>query len=323
MKIVNFGSLNLDHVYRVKHFVRPGETLTAESLQRLHGGKGANQSVALARAGVKNLCHAGCIGKDGVQLKEKLEKEGVDCRFLFVSEQIPTGHAVIQVTDSGENNIILFGGANRAITVDMVDQVMDFLEEGDYLVLQNEINLMDRIMMLAHRKGARIFLNPAPMNGDILSCPLELADTFIVNQTEACGLVGENTNTPGDSPPPEYLLEKIRNQFPSVSVLLTLGEAGALYSGGGRFSTASSGEILRIRAVKTRAVDTTAAGDTFTGYFIAGLFQGMPLRDSLSRAARASAAAVSRKGAQSSIPRLAELKEADTTSFSPENTHHA
>ena len=321
MKIVNFGSLNLDHVYRVKHFVRPGETLTAESLQRFRGGKGANQSIALARAGVKKLCHAGCIGKDGIQMKETLEKEGVDCRFLFVSEHIPTGHAVIQVTDSGENNIILFGGANRAITVEMVDQVVDFLEEGDYLVLQNEINLMDRIMTLAHRKGARIFLNPAPMNGEILSCPLELADTFIINETEACGLAGENT--PGDSfspPPPEYLLEKIRNHFPSVSILLTLGEAGALYSGK---DSASSGKILRIPAVKTRAVDTTAAGDTFTGYFIAGLFQGMPLRDSLSRAARASAAAVSRKGAQSSIPRLAELKEADTTSFSPENTHHA
>ena len=149
MKIINFGSINIDHVYGVEHFVRPGETLESESYSVFSGGKGANQSIALARAGAEVL-HAGKVGADGGWLKTKLRDNGVDVS-LVETVDLPTGHAVIQVNSEGENAIIIHGGANRTFSSADIDKVLESAEAGDYLLLQNEINAVEKVLEKALR----------------------------------------------------------------------------------------------------------------------------------------------------------------------------
>ena len=160
MRILNFGSLNLDYVYCVDHFVKPGETLAALSRTVKAGGKGLNQSVALARAGVQ-VCHAGCLGAGGEMLKTLLEENGVDTTFLLPVQEMQ-GHTVIQVSAEGENSILLYGGSNRCVPEEYVRKVIGQFEQGDWLVLQNEISQLPRIVELAGEKRMHIVLNPSP-----------------------------------------------------------------------------------------------------------------------------------------------------------------
>jgi ribokinase len=287
--IINFGSLNIDHVYRVEHFVRPGETIASRSYEQFAGGKGFNQSIALARAGAQ-VRHAGKVGAEGGWLLDMLRKAGAQTEDVLQVE-IPTGHALIQVEASGENAIILYGGANQSITTEDVERVLVRATAGDYLLLQNEINNMDLILRRGAEEELRIVFNPAPMTGAVLDYPLDGVTIFIVNETEAEALTGAST--------PDAIVDAMRQRFPRAATVLTMGAAGAIYADGA--------EQIHVPAVNVKAVDTTAAGDTFTGYFLAALAEGKPVQTALQLAARAAAICVTRPGAADSIPTRAEV----------------
>lgn len=289
MTILNFGSVNIDHVYRVEHLVRPGETIASSDYRQFSGGKGFNQSIALARAGAK-VSHAGRIGADGVWLREQLASDGADVRFLEVIDG-PSGHAIIQVDAAGENSIILFGGANRTFTPQDAAAILAHFGAGDWLLLQNEISAMPEILRLAGERGLRVVFNPAPMGPEVLDYPLDGVSMFVVNETEGEAFTGESE--------PDAILAGMRARFPGATVVLTLGAEGAIYDVGDR--------RIAVPAQKVTAVDTTAAGDTFIGYLLAGLAAGDDPQAALEIATRAAAICVTRPGAAPSIPHREEI----------------
>ena len=292
LEVLNFGSLNIDHVYHVDHFVRPGETLSCTEYRKFPGGKGLNQSVALARAGLR-VAHAGKCGADGEFLVETLRAAGVDTQFLLRSDN-PTGHACIQVDSSGQNAILLFPGANQEITDREADAVLSGIPSGTLLLLQNEINGIASLMRKARARGLRIAINPAPCGPEVADYPLELADYLFVNEIEAAQLAGAE-----HSPDAETLLKSLSWRYPAAEVILTLGADGAL--------CASSGNIIRIPASPADVVDTTCAGDTFIGYYLAGRLRGSSVETSMLLASKAAAITVGRAGAAISIPAAAEI----------------
>lgn len=289
MKILNFGSINIDLVYRVPHIVKPGETLSSLSLSRFAGGKGNNQSIALARAGAP-VFHAGKIGKDGDWIVRILKDAGADVRFVR-KDAGPTGHAIIQVADGGQNSIVLFPGANRTFTQKEIRETLARFGQGDILLLQNEINALPDIMKTAHKAGLKIWFNPAPFSPAILDYPLLLVDLFIVNEIEAADLSGAKAG--------KAALAALARQFPKAQILMTLGSKGAMLKSGSQQWTVS--------APKVKAVDTTAAGDTFIGYFAASLIKGLAPEQCLTYACKAAALSVTRKGAADSIPGKKEV----------------
>ena len=292
MKILNFGSLNIDYTYDVDHFVRGGETLSSKALHLFPGGKGLNQSIAVSRSGA-DVWHAGAVGKsDGEFLIKQLNEAGVNTDYVKRLE-VPSGHAIIQRQPDGGNCILLFGGSNQEITRRMADEVLEHFGKGDYLLLQNEIREVGYIKKQAAEKGMRIVLNPSPMDEKIGKLPLENVDYFLLNEVEAESLCGEGANQP------EAMLEKMANGFPKAKIVLTLGSQGSLYWDGEK--------MIKQPCYKVKAVDTTAAGDTFTGFFIGGLSQGMEGVKALDWAAIAAAVAVSRAGAATSIPSKEEV----------------
>ena len=290
MNVLNFGSLNFDHVYEVEHFVRPGETITSKNYCRLCGGKGLNQSIALAHAGAK-VFHAGKVGSDGQLLVARLNAAGVDTTHIGVTESVPTGHAVIQVDENGQNSIIIHGGANRDIRTEDVKRVLGNFSSGDCLLLQNEISSIAEIIHQAKKQGLTIFLNPAPMNKSVLDYPLEKADGFIINDIEGRELPGEAEA--------EAIIETMLKRFPQSATILTLGENGAIY--------ADHQTKISVAAEKVMAIDTTAAGDTFIGYFLAQKSRGRTVENCLRIASRAAAICVTRRGAADSIPLKEEV----------------
>ena len=289
MKILTIGSLNVDHVYAVDHFVKPGETLASASYSIFAGGKGFNQSIALARAGATAL-HAGKIGADATWLKDRLAEEGVEVDQVIESET-PTGHAMIQVVPSGENSIVLYGGANQMVSSDDLSRALLRMSEGDWLLLQNEISSVAEAIRLGKERGLKVVLNPGPMNPEVLTFPLDLVDLFVLNETEAEGLTGETH-------PPE--IRRVMNErFPHAATVLTRGSRGAIY-----FDLET--ELFQPSA-PVDAVDTTAAGDTFIGYFLAELLQMHPPEKALERGCRAAEICVTRSGASDSIPKQNEV----------------
>ena len=298
MKILNFGSLNLDYVYRVDHFAGPGETLSALSREVKPGGKGLNQSIALARAGAR-VFHAGCLGKGGEMLRELLEKDGVDTSLLRPVEEMQ-GHTVIQVDPEGENSILLYGGSNRCVTEEQADETLAAFGPGDWLLLQNEISMNGRIVDRAYERGMRIVLNPSPYDGRLAEVDFAKLSWVLVNEVEAEQMTGTQD--------PEQAWEIMHRRWPDLSAVITLGSRGSTAFARGENGT----ETARQEAVKVQAVDTTAAGDTFTGYFIAGLAAGKPLRECMAQASLAAAVSVTRPGAADSIPRAEELEKGET-----------
>lgn len=293
MRVLNFGSLNLDYVYSVDHFVRPGETLAALSRSVKAGGKGLNQSVALARAGA-SVCHAGCLGAGGDTLKTVLEKNGVNTDLLLSVEEMQ-GHTVIQVAPDGENSILLYGGSNRCVPEAYVRQVIPRFNRGDWLVLQNEISQLPLIVKLASERGMHIVLNPSPCDRTLQEIDFFLLDWLLVNEIEAEQLTGETD--------PHQVWRKLHAQYPALSLLITLGNRGSV-----AFRIAGNTvETHREDAVRVKAVDTTAAGDTYTGYFVSGMTEGKPLGECMHLACTAAAVAVTRMGAAESIPWKKEL----------------
>ena len=182
MKILNFGSCNIDFVYNLDHIVAIGETETSNSMQVFPGGKGLNQSVALAKAGME-VYHAGCIGTDGEMLTDVLESNGVDISNIKKVDE-KTGHAIIQVSSKGDNSIFLYSGSNAKITEEFVDEVLDKFQKGDMLLLQNEINMIDYIVEKAYEKGMCIILNPSPYNDKIKKIDFNMLSYIILNEVE-------------------------------------------------------------------------------------------------------------------------------------------
>lgn len=284
MQVLCFGSLNVDHVYAVSHFVRAGETLSSTTLHSGCGGKGLNQTIALARAGVP-VRHAGLVGTDDALLRPLLQENGVDTTFVRTAE-VPSGHAIIQVDEAGQNCILLYSGANHALTTAFIREVLDTLEAGDILLLQNEVNRVDELIREGAARGLRIAFNPAPITPELAQTPIELVEWLFVNETEGAALSGETENA--------RIVAALRQKYPHTMVVLTLGGAGVWADNGQ--------DSVQLPALPVPVVDTTAAGDTFVGYFLAAVSEGADLTAALQTATAASALTVSRAGAAGSIP---------------------
>lgn len=289
MKILNFGSCNIDYVYSLDHIVGVGETETTYMLETFPGGKGLNQSIAVAKAGGE-IFHAGCVGCDSDILTEILLKNSVNISYLSRTDK-KNGHAIIQVSDKGENSIFLYPGSNEMIKKDYIDLVLKDFGQGDIILLQNEISNVDYIVERAYQKQMCIILNPSPFNEKLNKIDFNKLTYIILNEVEAKAIAGYDI--------PEGNLTCIKNKYKNLKVVLTLGSNGCIYSD-------SLCEFYQ-PAFKVNAVDTTAAGDTFTGYFIAGLSRGSDYQTILKMASAASAIAVSRKGAAPSIPDKSEV----------------
>lgn len=290
MKILNFGSLNLDYVYQVEHFVQPGETLAAREQIIAPGGKGLNQSIALARAGAE-VFHAGCIGTGGDMLRSLLEENGVHTEYLCRVEELQ-GNAVIQVDSTGENCIILYGGSNRMITKEQIDETLEHFSAEDWLVLQNEVSNLEYMIEKAAEKRMTVVLNPSPFEAFLEKLDYDQISWLLINEVEAQQLSGE---TEADA-----VWKTLHEKYPQLCLILTMGANGSYCF------TPQETIYQEIFPVKT--VDTTAAGDTFTGYFLQGMTKGLPLKECMEQAAKASAICVSREGAAIAIPMRTEVE---------------
>ena len=289
MKIYNLGSMNIDYVYRIPHFLQPGETLSSESLDIFPGGKGLNQSVALGKAGAE-VVHGAFQGSGGEFLVETLKSAGVDVSGIRVTDA-PAGHASIQVDRNGENCILLYAGTNRMVDEAYIEAFLSVAQPGDILLLQNECSCLREAMEAGHRCGMEIAFNPSPFREELRQLPIELVDWWFCNELEGAALFGSEN--------PEEMADRFVKSYPGKNLILTLGKEGSLYAR----------DDLRLvqNAYPAKAVDTTGAGDTFTGYFLAAIAAGAPVAEALDRASRAAAITVSRMGAAASIPYRNEL----------------
>ena len=291
-KILNFGSLNVDYVYVLDHIVREGETQSSFDYQIFEGGKGLNQSVALARCGGQ-VYHAGRIGKEGLFLREALEGSGVNCQYLLMDAGA-NGHAIIQRSLAGENSIILYPGANHKITQEDMDTVLADFGQEDILVCQNEISQMPYLIDAAYEKGMKIAWNPSPITDVVDQIDFHKVTWLVINEIEGQAITGETE--------PEKILSALRGQYPDLCVVLTLGGEGSVYQ--------DAGQTVTQERYTVPVKDTTAAGDTFLGYFISEIAAGGQVKEALRLASMAAALAVSKEGAMPSIPKRADVEEA-------------
>jgi len=289
MAVINFGSINVDHVYQVDHFVQPGETLASSDYQRLLGGKGANQSIALARAG-SDVWHVGKVNESDAIFKQTMIRENINCKHVSCTETA-SGHAIIQVTPSGENAIVLFGGANHELTEKDIMHALDAAKSSDWVLTQNETSGIDQVLLQAKEKGLKVAFNPAPMTESVKHLPHQCIDLLIVNEVEAEEISGHEN------------LDKIeayfRQEWPHAEVLITLGKAGV--------RMLKKDKTIDVPAFEVTAVDTTAAGDTFIGFFLSAYSDHSDSKTALLRACAASALAVTKAGAAQSIPTKEEV----------------
>ncbi len=291
MKMVVFGSLNIDKTYSLEDFVRPGQTISAKKMEQFCGGKGFNQAIALHRAG-NEVSFAGAVGQDGGMLLDTLDRNGIDRSNVKITDGA-TGHAIIQLDARGGNCIIILAGANGEITEDDAEKTMANFGAGDLIVLQNEISCVPYILHRAREKGMIVAFNPSPYDRKIASCDLNDVDYLLVNEVEGAGMSGETA--------PDEILDTLHARYPRLNIVLTLGGDGSVYQ-------SCSGERLSMGIHRTNTVDTTAAGDTFTGFFLSELMHHGDAEKALRIAAVAAGIAVSRKGAEPSIPMMAEVE---------------
>jgi len=296
--IYNAGSLNIDDVFQVASIARRGETISSRILNRFAGGKGLNQSIALARAGVR-IRHIGRIGEDGVFLRDVLAADGVDISGVEIGK-LPTGHAIIQVADDGENAIILYSGANRNWSKKDVQRIKHGTRPGDILLLQNEINMMPELIEAAHKAKLRIVLNPAPMEPEVKNYPLEYLSWLVVNEIEGRELAEIDIDEQGVGETEERVISELHRRYPKTVIVMTLGKRGAI-------RVDDDGLIRSFFPDVGPIVDTTGAGDSFIGYLLAGEIFGLSGVEGLRRACAAGALSVTRKGAAISMPRRTEV----------------
>ena len=290
-QILNFGSLNIDKIYGLDHIVKEGETISASSYDEGMGGKGLNQSIALKRAGADPI-HAGFVGEDdGDILLDYMAENKVN--FLVEKVSGESGHAIIQVDKNANNSIIVEAGANKKIDKSYIDQVLAEFDEDDFLLLQNEISNLPYIVDVASKRKMKIFLNPSPVDESIKIIDFNKIDTLILNETEAYELSGCESS--------DKIINYFRDDYQDLNIVLTLGKDGGIYS--------SKDTEIKFAGFKTKAIDTTGAGDTFLGYFLASTSKGADLEKSLKLASLAAGLACCKSGAANSIPSLKEVEE--------------
>lgn len=295
-KILNFGSLNIDYVYAVDHIIKPGETEPSVSRKIFPGGKGLNQSVACAKAGAK-VYHAGALGNgDNSILLSVLKEAGVDTTELREHRDVPSGHTVIQVDAHGQNSIILFGGSNQSLKRTEIDETFTHFAQGDYLVLQNEVNELPYLMEKGFKKGMKIAFNVSPFKEDLLELPLQNCSLLLLNEVEASGITELNV----DSSPKE-LLDALVQKLPMSDIVLTLGTRGSVFKPCGK-------KAQSFGCYKVKAVDTTGSGDTYTGFLLQALASNKSVYEAMKLASCAAAISVTRYGASCSIPSLEEVQ---------------
>ena len=290
MKIFNFGSLNIDKVYSVDNFVTGAETISAKNLEIFCGGKGLNQSISVSQSGTECI-HCGAVGHNGDILITQLKNYNVNTDYIL-KKQSDSGHAIIQLDQNGQNAIIVYGGANKELNKDYIDFVLGYTNKDDIVLVQNEINLVDYIIQRACENGNRIAFNPSPITPGITGYPLNLVEFLIINETEGTALSGETM--------PESICNKLNTLYPNTKVILTLGKQGAVYS--------FNNQRVFVPAFNVQAIDTTGAGDTFTGYFLSSVLKGYSPQDALKISNAASALSVMKKGASTSIPSLVDVE---------------
>jgi len=284
MAIWNLGSINADFVYSVPHIPAPGETLSSTGRQIFLGGKGANMSVAAARAAA-HVHHIGAVGEDGRWAITRLLEYGVDTRNIALLET-ETAQAIIMVDPDGENAIILHPGANAEIPQVTLQAAMAEAQTGDWLVIQNETNLQRTAAKMGKKLGLKVAYAAAPFDAERVQAVLPYLDFLILNAVEAAQLEKATGQAPGD--------------IPVRDVIVTRGSEGADWYG-----TAGKEHFP---AIKVDPVDTTGAGDTFTGYVLASLDMGMPMAQAIAQATKAGALMVTRHGTADVIPDLSEVQ---------------
>lgn len=284
MAIWNLGSINADLVYAVPHIPEPGETLSSTDRATFMGGKGANMSVAIARAGSR-INHIGALGPDGDWAQKRLLEYGVDTQHIAQFDTA-TGHAIIMVDEHGENAILLHAGANGEVPQTALQTALSEAQTGDWFVTQNETNLQRTGASLAKKMGLKVAYAAAPFSAERVQAVLEHLDFLILNEVEAAQLTEATGKTP--------------NALGVRDVVVTLGGDGADWFG-------PEGK-QHFDALPVTPIDTTGAGDTFTGYLLAGLDQGMPMAQAINMATKAGALMVTRKGTADVIPDLSEVR---------------
>ena len=291
MKKVILGSLNVDNVYSVHELVKPKETIRAVNQKTYPGGKGFNQAIALQRSG-SEMYFAGVVGRDGSMFLEEMKYEKINYDYLKYSSKL-SGSAVIQVSEAGENCIIVSEGANGDVNEKYIDELLSYFAKGDVIILQNEVPCTAYAAREASKKGMRIMFNPSPFDERAKDVDINDVDYLFINEVEGEGITG--------CLEPKEMLKKLHAKYPGLNVVLTVGSKGAYY-------LKDDGEILFQEAYPCEAVDTTAAGDTFTGYFITEMLKTEDPVHSLKIAAKAAAIAVTRVGASPSIPYRTEVE---------------
>jgi len=284
MRILNIGSMNIDYVYKVEHIVSEGETQNVLLVETNVGGKGLNQSVAAARAG-GTVFHAGMIGKEGKILIDFLKKSEVDISLVSLCEK-DQGHAVIQVDKQGRNSILVYGGSNKMITKEYIDKVLEEFSSEDILMVNNEVSEAEYMLKKAHEKKMKTVFNASPIDNILFNMDLNNVTYLVVNESEGEALSGEKE--------PKMMLESILHKYHDIRIILTLGPDGSMYR--------DKEKTIYQESYKVEVKDTTAAGDTFMGYFTAGIAKGLKAEDCMKMASMAAAIAVTKHGAAETIP---------------------
>ena len=291
MKILNFGSLNIDIFFRVENIVKPGETISAKSIEKRPGGKGLNQSVALSKS-FENVYHAGSVGDDGIFLIDYLKSENINTKYIKKSDKL-TGNAIIQVDDKGENSIVLYKGANFDNDKKFIDEVLKDFSKDDILLLQNEISSMKYLIDKAYEKGMKIVLNPSPITDEIKEFDFNKIDLLLVNEIEAKNIANKNSV--------DESIDYFTSTYKNINLIVTVGSKGSIF--------VNKNEKIKQEGIKVESVDSTGAGDTFTGFFVSYFKKKKNVRDCLKFASLASALSVTKSGASISIPSLCDVKE--------------
>ncbi|WP_424943572.1 ribokinase [Aliiroseovarius crassostreae] len=285
MTIFNFGSINIDNFYYLPRLPGPGETISTDRHTTALGGKGANQSIAVRRAG-SDVRHIGAVGPDGAWCRDEMAQAGVDITHVMTRD-VATGHANVCIDAHGENMIVLMPGANRYFDWAKVEGALDGLGPGDILILQNEVNLVRAAAEFAQTRGAKVIYSAAPFDADAVREVMPFCDLLVMNEVEAAQLADA--------------LGVTAEQIDVPEVLITKGSQGAVWR------DQKTGDEIFVAAHQVTPVDTTGAGDCFLGNFAAGLDQGLDLTDALRRASAASAIQVTREGTASVMPTAEEV----------------
>ena len=280
--ILNFGSINIDYVYRLKTLPQAGETLSCQGFARYLGGKGINQSIAIARAGGA-VKHIGAVGADGAFALAQIADMGLDTNDIRVTDTA-TGHAVICLDKQGENHIIIHAGANAELTENQINSTLDTNPKAEWVVIQNETNLTEYIAKSAKERGLSLAYSAAPFDAVACQTILPYLDILAVNETEAAAL--------------SHAMKTPITDLKIPTLLITKGAKGA--------ELWQNGACISVKGLPVKAIDTVGAGDTFFGSFIArwqnGGQNGTPAQEALEYATTAAALQCTQKGAATAIP---------------------